>query len=1091
MRPLSISSGRRSQRSQRSPRSPFSSSKISLLQKDNQSVNSYSSPNSLISPNSLSIHNSPNSPKSPNSFISTSSANSANSFHSLKKKKIFSRQRNSFLADFKCCFCDISLESILPGEENIQLSCSHNCHFKCYLIFMNRNDINNEIQCPSCHKLTKPLKESDHDKLVQLLLTQNPKKYPLTDLNTIGNYHYNNNNEDEDFDCTDYNSFNSYELYNTYSNNDDSTQLSSEISTSPITPTENFTDYQLFFQSSSLNNFTYLDNEESFFQNSGSSNYSSSEIVANDLIDKLNTPIIRVIPEQKKITFRTSSNNYVLPCVFNISMPSINPNSKSNKNNTKNTNEVNQNDKIDEEKIKNKISVQVKKLIKSKLSGKFSVDFQKLGNLKMFDYLNFALIDGTEYLDAQCYLFEKYLLILNNQGNSITGIIQIKSDLSSVIELNENTILLNSTIPTLPEVDVYSEDKRIISKWKNYLKYSSPYIDFKPKDVSLISLTTNAWDIIDQIDSIHHIIPDYIKEINNYKRKGLLLPMHLLLKTLPEPEPLPLRMILGISIFNMDKSLTNQEYKDSVLQLIKTIANSLTPLDKFGIVIIGSNGSNIGKFSERLSSDGSWKNWETYFDEKLVIHDNYDPITKKSYISNSFEELSLYFEKCREIIGTWPECENPNANIVRKFVILNAKYDVASDNSISLKGNKTYHDTQLDNVINKNLKKIIKDNHFTLHSYLIGKEYNVYLVKYFEKLFHFNGIEFGSELKRINTLKDFDIVKIIDECHKICIPNIKIRFKPLIENIIIEKAEFDEFGEKEVEFSIQKNRSILAVDSIREAIREQEIPISSTSNKPSRSIFSEDNLVEFNLKDLTPGYCKNFLFKFNITINNRFKQFYTQLTGNNISVSSTGSPAPYGDIPLINYSSEHYKGNSKPIKVEIKANFIDDITLMQNITSYIPSNKHSDSNNDELTIDTIMNIPVFAPLSASRDIMFAKRQAELTAVRSLRKAIEIYSILKQKAINHNNKISKKDLKKVKGILMQSVSTIFGIIRGCVSTLKEDEEINLSNKEQQTQKYIEGISNNLSKLAKLVESNNELAIVYGYDLLLFLVFQKTE
>lgn len=233
-----------------------------------------------------------------------------------------------------------------------------------------------------------------------------------------------------------------------------------------------------------------------------------------------------------------------------------------------------------------------------------NIDVNDLQRGLMFDYFDEISIGGRKLYWCQMHLFETAILLIQNNELILNQYLDVNETFISSIFTSGDEIIINLNSLKTPEIKVKSNNKILIFKWVNILKrFIKKDNQFKLfKDVPLIQLTTNAWPLVEQ-----DYLPADIEIINKLLKKGMDLPSGFLQRQLIKPDPIPLKLVLVVPLFNViDGQWTNEEYSRLTQKLIKSTLESLNEKDLFGVIFIQN---------ERKDLMGSYygcgnKNWD-------------------------------------------------------------------------------------------------------------------------------------------------------------------------------------------------------------------------------------------------------------------------------------------------------------------------------------------------------------------------------------------------------------------------------------------------------------------------------------------------
>lgn len=615
------------------------------------------------------------------------------------------KQNNKSFLKNNCCFCEEPLINKLSGERILELDCNHQSHYDCYSLMINKQDINDFPICCICSKRTKPIDDDIIEELYSKTLVEDEE-------------------EDEEEDSI-------MEL------------PKPQYSSTPFTPQEQIINNcsSAGFQSSKQSRFSLASSMDSSISN-------NSQYSIEDLIK----PNVHIISEFNKVQVFDTNDDITIGSVLNIFTSKFGEDSKKND---------------DEFKLKQDINGKIVEILQGKIIDNKGINLSNLSKLRIFDFVEISL-DGYNWEFVQFFIFMNFLLILNEEGDSIIGTIMIKEHFSKLIKINDSTIILYFISSTLPELQIRSNNKILISKWIDFFNNKL----HKDLEIPLIQMTTNGWDLIN--DGTMGI-PLEVVRFNELTSKGLDLPFQLMKNFLPRPSILPKAIIMTISLINTTR-LTNDEYLENLQGIIKSTLSELgSNVDKFGLVIIGRDGNRVvglgkGTFIGMVNS--SWSGWGELIEELQVFQ------SKIGYL----QELKIGLRTVEKLISTVPELNNDVDDYgVRKLMLISG------------------NEQDDEGVLNEGLiHKIMIDYKFSIHQVLICENYS----KQHEYVFNMiNGFENHHQFQfnRFNEFSKFieEIPQFFTQMDKIIISQFNIELK-------IENPDFIKFESIESNGVMQK-----------------------------------------------------------------------------------------------------------------------------------------------------------------------------------------------------------------------------------------------------------------------------------------------
>ncbi|CCD23050.1 cyclin-dependent protein serine/threonine kinase inhibiting protein FAR1 NDAI_0B00160 [Naumovozyma dairenensis CBS 421] len=247
--------------------------------------------------------------------------------------------------------------------------------------------------------------------------------------------------------------------------------------------------------------------------------------------------------------------------------------------------------------------------------------------------------DGEQWTDSIIYFYENYILLFDCNfahndliEKKLLGKIPM-DQLYKVTEFNSNELLLDLKSTVLPEVylqfpSVFSET--LSSKWKYYLEKINN-CDVKPIEEgcfpTLNQLTVTAWDIIPI---------SFIEKINQlYSADQISKPWEIINRNVP----LEVIICLNLSCAIEDEQ---DKYQLFLREALATIRSNLNKEDKFGLVLVGKDGSgNIGEYGTFIGTiENEWDGWDDIIDNMTIIK-------KEVFIDSSKELLKMLEAGCK------------------------------------------------------------------------------------------------------------------------------------------------------------------------------------------------------------------------------------------------------------------------------------------------------------------------------------------------------------------------------------------------------------------------------------------------------------
>jgi cyclin-dependent kinase inhibitor FAR1 len=437
---------------------------------------------------------------------------------------------------------------------------------------------------------------------------------------------------------------------------------------------------------------------------------------SNDLIK----PQVSILSEYAKHTVDDNISSYTMSLMLNIF-----------------TNEL-KNDEVssDDAGLKMKINNKVVSLLQKQITDSKAVDFNKLPQLTMFDHFEISL-DGFSWESVYAFIFSDVLLIINQEFDSIIGTVLLMEHFTNSVVQDEKTLTLYFSTVTLPELQIRSQSRVVLPKWDDFFTYKLK----QGKKVSLMQMTTNSWNLVDDID-IH--IPEEITKFNSLMEKGLDLPLNLMKLMLPQPQRLPVNLIVSVPLFNTTQ-LDNAEYLRNVKQSLRLILDELESQDKFGLVILGRSGQRVLSPKESTffgMTSSEWQGWDEIIDEL------------ESYNSREMGDLNSLVKSLKNLALTVSELSDEAS--VKKLVILRC-----TNVSIPI-------DTEF---------QWLLDQGFSIYDHLISDKYDALTESLFNQLSDSHGRQ-QYQMFRHNDLEHFQnsISKMMNTFKRTYINDFKFQF---------------------------------------------------------------------------------------------------------------------------------------------------------------------------------------------------------------------------------------------------------------------------------------------------------------------------
>ncbi|CEP21932.1 FAR1 [Cyberlindnera jadinii] len=515
----------------------------------------------------------------------------------------------------QCGFCEELMAMRLSTEKVLELSCNHKCHYNCYRVLLNKDDISDLPICSLCGVKSKPVDEAILEEMYsEILINQNTEDFGFEEqldritpvVDTVLPQ------------IPPQSGFNSK-------------FLSSAI---PMTPLDKMTD-QLNSSGfhptcdcyTSNNPFTPSTLSTPTFVPSWSKQASPS-VIADDLLK----PQVSIVGEFNKHTINNTVSSYTISHLVNIF-----------------TNEIEEEKTSEDFKLRSEIHNKVISIFKERIVDLKGIDLDKLPPLTIFDQFEIS-IDGESWETVNGFVFTSTLILVHESFSTIVGSVLLKDHFTNSVLQHGDLTLFFSTM-TLPELQIRSSNQVVMSKWDDFFAYKLK----RNGQIPLIQMSTNNWCLVDDgtLD-----IPEDARKFNRLTEKGLDLPFNIMKQVLPAPKRLPLNLIVSVTLCNTTPT-SNEEYDRDIKHSLRLILSHLGPQDRFGLVVLGRSGERepdpaASTFYGMTSS--SWSGWEE------IIED------LESYASGTRCEMSSVVRSLKKLCIVVPElCDE---GVIKKLVLI-------------------------------------------------------------------------------------------------------------------------------------------------------------------------------------------------------------------------------------------------------------------------------------------------------------------------------------------------------------------------------------------------------------------------------------
>lgn len=510
-----------------------------------------------------------------------------------------------------CVLCDENMSSVLAGEKVIKLTCSHACHYECYLTMLGSLYFEKKYpQCRICCKVVKPTEEDILEEMVSNLLT---KKGMLD----IPNYTI----EPQSVYSRLLSEASSHEIFTPRGQLIKTADVSCDGLKTPFHSCDpgdepRYLKHEDFFEEESE------DDDRGFPRHlkidSGLENLSVDDLRLDALrVDNQNdlkaenkqlAPKVEII---KNHSTKVSSCSMIVKTLPDGSK--LAPDVLS---------EV-------ESGAANGVTQFLREQIEDFIKQDVDPD-NEFGSLIIFDQIDYST-NGEQWIEKiVAYFFSDTIILFDISEMNIVGKIPVKQ-ICQVVKLNQNVLIVDLKSTTLPEVYLSLpslDDKQcLIDKWKYYM---SGGIGMS----HLEDITSTSW----------HILPiemqDEMKTLQEFFRN------HLTSNAFSRPwecgsSGVPLQLILCLNITN-HRTTDQTEFRNN----LKIILNTLNDDDLLGLVIVGRDGKgDIGEYGTYTGTmSKKWDCWKDLFDSVKL--------TTTKVFSSEEKELDTIFETCYRLIST-------------------------------------------------------------------------------------------------------------------------------------------------------------------------------------------------------------------------------------------------------------------------------------------------------------------------------------------------------------------------------------------------------------------------------------------------------
>ncbi|QLG71434.1 hypothetical protein HG535_0B04760 [Zygotorulaspora mrakii] len=507
-----------------------------------------------------------------------------------------------------CALCDEKMSSIFCGEKVIEMTCSHACHYECYLTMLESLYFKKTYPCCTiCHKLVKPVDEEILEEMISSLLTKrrfSDENYTIEPQNFFSRAH-------------------TTSAVGLFTPQDQLIKTSDVSCNGFRTPL-----YTPPLDRKLTHNRTDSDELDINFPDDWSQTFSG-------LLDKeqctnqrsLSNPSLKQLPMDLNGILPSDQCGPLVEICQNSDedLSSFTIRVKTSGNYTPAMVQLNANEAQLERGETTCLGVQLEEYLKDKIN-----ICDQVGSLLIFDAIDYST-DGEQWIaNIIAYLFQDILILFDHETMTTVGKIPMKQ-ICQVLKLDRDTLLIDLKSTVLPEVYLscrsFDSKQSLMEKWMYYMSGGTelPHLEH---------ITLTAW----------HILPVEIHSAINLHLETLKQNCSFTEKSQPwesEKSNVPLQLIICLSICNYG---VNEQ--KTLADNMKKILNSLNDDDLLGLVIVGRDGrGNIGEYGTFTGTIG--KTWDCW----LEIFDGLKATSNKVFQSE-VRELDKMLETCHHLVTT-------------------------------------------------------------------------------------------------------------------------------------------------------------------------------------------------------------------------------------------------------------------------------------------------------------------------------------------------------------------------------------------------------------------------------------------------------
>ncbi|ANZ73270.1 BA75_01606T0 [Komagataella pastoris] len=470
------------------------------------------------------------------------------------------RKFSSNLINESCCFCELLLSIRNTGKMSVSLSCGHYCHYDCILVLI-ESDLKFP-NCPECACQTEPMEETISMNLVQdKLLNASTTSSFSSVLGTpaqLNDQFFFPDSAVSTATSIDFEQSKSANTLCVFPEFGDSSRGYKSLETPRDRAIDTLLSPPVLFRS------TFYSKENSLF----AGDYSNTLTNRNQIFRELSSPQLKIVPIIDKITINDVDPTFELDCTVSIKGPY-----------QSSIRVLSDQDLQKKEDIQNDILNTIGS----------SID-EPLGTLLLFDIFQVG-VDESEWSQLLIVFFEKMLITMDVKGKQVVGKVAVDT-ISSITSQMEDTLILNLTLLSLPELILYSKDMTLIDKWRIVLGKALKKVNqcIPPRSLSL-----NGWNLLQDKSLIpNRDSQDLYQQVKDQMLTNISLEVDLIIC-------IPL-------ITNHSKEL--RTLFKTLLTTLQTQNKTMNQKNRIGLVLLGKRKANfVGCI------DPEWEKWDEYLSE--------------------------------------------------------------------------------------------------------------------------------------------------------------------------------------------------------------------------------------------------------------------------------------------------------------------------------------------------------------------------------------------------------------------------------------------------------------------------------------------